>query len=37
MLSFSLRSLDGTPVDDIARKYGGNGHPMAAGYTINYN
>lgn len=36
-VSYSLRSLDGTPVDSIARKYGGNGHPMAAGYTINYN
>lgn len=31
--SYSLRSLDGTPVDAIARKYGGNGHPMAAGYS----
>lgn len=31
-LKYSLRSLDGTTVDDIARHYGGNGHPMAAGY-----
>ena len=31
---YSLRSLDGTPVDILARKYGGNGHPMAAGYTL---
>ena len=35
-INYSLRSLDGTPVDNIARKYGGNGHPMAAGYTISY-
>jgi oligoribonuclease NrnB/cAMP/cGMP phosphodiesterase (DHH superfamily) len=31
----SLRSIDGTHVDVIARKYGGNGHPLAAGYN-NY-
>ena len=36
-ICYSLRSLDGTPVDWIARKYGGNGHPMAAGYTITHN
>jgi len=36
VITYSLRSLDGSPVDCIARKYGGNGHPMAAGYTINY-
>lgn len=30
----SLRSIDGTHVDIIARKYGGNGHPMAAGYKL---
>jgi nanoRNase/pAp phosphatase (c-di-AMP/oligoRNAs hydrolase) len=35
-ITYSLRSLDGSPVDGIARKYGGNGHPMAAGYTIHY-
>jgi len=30
---YSLRSIDNiTTVDDIARYYGGNGHPMAAGY-----
>ena len=32
---YSLRSLtENTIVDSIARKYGGNGHPKAAGYTI---
>jgi nanoRNase/pAp phosphatase (c-di-AMP/oligoRNAs hydrolase) len=30
----SLRSIDGTHVDSIARKYGGNGHPLAAGYNL---
>lgn len=33
-ISYSLRSLDGTNVDEIARFYGGNGHKLAAGYTI---
>lgn len=33
-ISYSLRSIDGTSVDVIARKYAGNGHPLAAGYTI---
>lgn len=33
---YSLRSIDGkTKVDSIARLYGGNGHPYAAGYSIN--
>jgi len=32
-ISFSLRSIDGTYVDSLARKYNGNGHPLAAGYT----
>jgi len=32
---YSLRSLkEHVLVDGIARKYGGNGHPKAAGYTI---
>lgn len=32
---YSLRSLkENITVDMIARKYGGNGHPKAAGYTI---
>jgi len=32
---YSLRSLkDNVDVDMIARHYGGNGHPKAAGYTI---
>ena len=26
-----------TTCNYIARKYGGNGHPLAAGYTISYN
>jgi|SaaInlStandDraft_6_1057023.scaffolds.fasta_scaffold00811_20 nanoRNase/pAp phosphatase (c-di-AMP/oligoRNAs hydrolase) len=35
-IRYSLRSIDGiTTVDDIARYYGGNGHPFAAGYKIN--
>ena len=32
---YSLRSLkENIFVDSIARKYGGNGHPKAAGYKI---
>ena len=32
---YSMRSLkDNIMVDNIARKYGGNGHPKAAGYTV---
>lgn len=35
-IKYSLRSIDGiTTVDDIARFYGGNGHPMAAGYKVD--
>ena len=33
--TYSLRSLrDHINVDGIARFYGGNGHPKAAGYTV---
>ena len=34
MLSVSLRSDSSVDVSAIARKYGGNGHPRAAGFTI---
>lgn len=34
-ISYSLRILkDDKTVDSIARNYGGNGHPLAAGYSI---
>jgi hypothetical protein len=33
---YSLRVIkDGLSVDSIARNYGGNGHPLAAGYSQN--
>lgn len=36
MKNYSLRSIKPTIcVDGLARKYGGNGHPRAAGYSIN--
>ena len=34
ILNVSLRSDDSTDVSAIARKYGGNGHPRAAGFSI---
>ncbi|HVB20280.1 MAG TPA: hypothetical protein VNF51_03340 [Candidatus Paceibacterota bacterium] len=37
MLSVSLRSNSSIDVSAIARKYGGNGHPQAAGFELNWN
>jgi nanoRNase/pAp phosphatase (c-di-AMP/oligoRNAs hydrolase) len=33
---FSLRSVEGgVDVSEIAKQYGGGGHPHAAGFTVN--
>src|SRR3989344_7004537 len=37
ILSVSLRSDTSVDVSAIARKYGGNGHPQAAGFELNWD
>ena len=31
----TMRTIKDITVDSIARKYGGNGHPKAAGYSVS--